>query len=73
MIIMGNLLQKSETNLNNNRDLDEPLLATELQEIHKTIAYLDSKIDMLDDKLWCYESKTNSKLNNLFKLSKEKS
>ena len=70
---MGNLLQKSETNLNNNRDLDEPLLATELQEIHKTIAYLDSKIDMLDDKLWCYESKTNSKLNNLFKLSKEKS
>lgn len=64
---MGNLLQKSETNLNNNRDLDEPLLATELQEIHKTIAYLDSKIDMLDDKLWMFESKTNSKLNNLSK------
>tara|TARA_R100000541_G_C1888540_1_gene83267 strand:+ start:691 stop:903 length:213 start_codon:yes stop_codon:yes gene_type:complete len=67
MIIMGNLLQKSETNLNNNRDLDEPLLATELQEIHKTIAYLDSKIDMLDDKLWMFESKTNSKINKLSK------
>jgi len=64
---MGNLLQKSETNLNNNRDLDEPLLATELQEIHKTIAYLDSKIDMLDDKLWMFESKTNSKINKLSK------
>tara|TARA_R100001369_G_scaffold92377_1_gene137107 strand:+ start:3120 stop:3332 length:213 start_codon:yes stop_codon:yes gene_type:complete len=67
MIIMGNLLQKSETNLNNNRDLDKPLLATELQEIHKTIAYLDSKIDMLDDKLWVFESKTNSKINKLSK------
>ena len=64
---MGNLLQKSETNLNNNRDLDKPLLATELQEIHKTIAYLDSKIDMLDDKLWVFESKTNSKINKLSK------
>ena len=60
---MGNHFKKSKTNFNNIDDLSKPLLATELQEIHKAIAYLESKIDTLDDKQWVFESKINCKLN----------
>ena len=62
---MGNHFKKSKTNFNNIDDLSKPLLATELQEIYKAIAYLESKIDTLDDKQWVFESKINSKLNKI--------